>query len=219
MPEGRAASPAPGEAVFGRLVPDVVRRWVPHAPPGRALDLGCAGGAVTHFLAERGYCALGLDRELPAMLPQHAGASFQVADVRCFALDRAWYQLIVALNVLQFMRRSERGALLESVTAALTEAGMVILESFTTEDPGYRRCREVGLDEVEPQTFFAPKLGGHLSFFRRGELNGWAESERLEVLHYVEQEVEDDHPPSGPHRHGLVTLVGRRVAGRDPAGA
>lgn len=190
------------ESPFGRHIPEVLRAHHVDFRIGRALDVGCANGAVTHWLKGLGYAVTGIDVQLPEGLNP---ALFQQADIRAYPIERL--DLIVALNVLQFLSTSEKRDVLMKFADGLSPKGHLVIESFTTEDEGYRSCRDHGLEEREPNTFWSPRRCGYVSFFSPGELQDWAGSAGLQTLSYKECLVNDDHLPLGPHTHALVTAV------------
>ena len=76
---------------------------------------------------------------------------------------------------------------------------MAYVAAFSTEDPGYRRCRERGLPEVEPNTFFSAKRGMHLFYLTKGELKDFFKD--FELLSYAEG-YSLDLAHGDPHHHG-----------------
>jgi SAM-dependent methyltransferase len=196
-------------ALFGRNVPDWVQAHARAAPRGAALDIGCASGATVRWLAALGFDSTGIDRSLPAELEEAPGARFLCRDILDFPLGAGHYSLVIALNVLQFLKPSDKSQVLDSVVNGLREGGVVIVQSFTTEDPAFVRLRQQAAP-IEPNCFWSEPLQSAFSFFEPGELRAWARTRPLDLLLYEEKVYDDDHPPYGKHQHGMVSIVGNK---------
>jgi 2-polyprenyl-3-methyl-5-hydroxy-6-metoxy-1,4-benzoquinol methylase len=184
-----------------------------HAPArGAALDLGAGDGTLAQWLAEKGFSCVAVDVDAQVPAPGSKSIKFVREDVRKFALGLDAYDLIVACHVLQFLVRSEREQLLGRIVGALRPGGLLVIVSFTTSDPSYDVARRRGLPEIEPETFVDPGSRRTLSFFASGELAAWAAREGLEIVRLEESIVRDEHPPHGPHTHGVVSVACKKPA-------
>jgi 2-polyprenyl-3-methyl-5-hydroxy-6-metoxy-1,4-benzoquinol methylase len=139
----------------GRLVPEIVRTYVHRAPAGRALDIACGAGAVSLFMADRGFAVDAVDISdvaLAGFARQHPAIQGVCADLDVFDLATDRYQLIA--NIRYLNRR-----LYPQIIAALVPGGVLMFETFMKSrreemDRGFKR--EYLLDEQELPRVFAP---------------------------------------------------------------
>ncbi len=202
------------ECVWG-LEPDwELKAFLKTIPKGKALDLGIGEGRNAFYLARNGFEVEGLDISQEAVkkcndLAAKYGLPVQahVADLREFHIAEGAYNCIVCSYVLPFFKRSEAEAIIKEIKAGLAKGGVAFIAAFTTEDPMYKRCLDVGLEEVEKNTFFSPKRQSHLIFFAKGELKGLFSD--LEILSYVEG-YSLDLAHDEPHYHGWASVLARK---------
>lgn len=159
---------------------------------GDALDIGCANGANSIWLAEKGFNVVGIDKFLPAELADHNDVKFLTTSVTDFNFQPDFYSLIIAANILQFLIRSEKYKILASIEKSLKVGGIFICESFTVEDESYKE---------------SVKRDSYGSYFELGELEAWAKKCGFEVVFSNEKVVKDNHAPMGEHSHGIVSLI------------
>jgi SAM-dependent methyltransferase len=138
----------------GRLIPETVRSYIDRAPIGRALDIACGTGAVSLFMAERGFAVDAVDISdvaLATFAPRHGAIQGVCADLDLFDLAVDRYQLIT--NIRYLNRR-----LYPQIIAALRKGGMLIFETFLKSrqkemDRDFKR--DYLLDEQELPKVFA----------------------------------------------------------------
>ncbi|MCB9025613.1 MAG: class I SAM-dependent methyltransferase [Bdellovibrionaceae bacterium] len=194
------------DSPFGYEVPPLLSNHCDLFKGGRAIDVGCANGTATKWLRAKGYDAIGIDNHLyEDQLPKYI---FK-ADIRTFELNR--FDLILALNVLQFLKFSEKKSVFAKFLDGLLPGGLLIIESFTTQDETYNRFRRDNEEEVEPNTFWSPRRNAYASFFALGELRDWAKQANLLEIFYNEEIIQDNHPPVGVHNHGIVSAVFKKL--------
>jgi len=202
------------ECTWG-LEPDwELKAYLRAIPKGKALDLGIGEGRNALFLARNGFEVEGIDLSQEAVrrcnevaqeerLPVQA----RVADVRGFSIREETYTCIVCAYVLTFLKRSEAEALIERIKAGLVPGGVAYVAAFTIEDPMFQRCKERGLPEVEPNTFFSAKRQMHLFYLAKGELKGFFDN--FEILSHVEG-YSLDLTHDELHYHGWASVLARR---------
>jgi SAM-dependent methyltransferase len=106
----------------------------------RIVDLGCAAGAVTHFLSEFGCDVVGVDAEpraiekARALFPQ---LDFVLADVRVLPFDDASYDKAVAADLVEHLDDETFRALLRELRRVLVPGG-----TFTLYTPNPRHLIE-----------------------------------------------------------------------------
>jgi SAM-dependent methyltransferase len=203
------------ECVWG-LEPDwELRLYLKEIPKGKALDLGIGEGRNAFFLAKEGFEVEGIDLAQEAVrrcneLAQREGLKVraEVSDVREFPIPEGTYTCIVCAYVLPFLKRSEAEALIGRIKAGLAPGGVAYVAAFSTEDPGYKRCRERGLPEVEPNTFFSKKRRMHLFYVAEGELKNFFND--FELISYAEG-YSLDLTHGEPHHHDWASVLAKRL--------
>lgn len=201
------------ECVWG-LEPDCeLKAFLKVIPKGKALDLGVGEGRNAFYLARNGFEVEGIDVSQEAVKRCNALAAEQgltvqakVVDLKEFHIAEGSYTCVICSYVLPFFKRSEAEAIIKQIKAGLADGGVAFVAAFTTEDPMYQRCLEVGLKEVEKNTFFSPKRQSHLLFFAKGELGELFSD--LEIISYVEG-YSLDLSHDEPHYHGWASVLVR----------
>ena len=106
----------------------------------RIVDLGCAAGAVTHFLSELGCDVVGVDAESRAiekarsLFPQ---LEFVLADVRTLPFDDASFDKAVAADLVEHLDDETFRAMLRELRRVLVPGG-----TFTLYTPNPRHVIE-----------------------------------------------------------------------------
>lgn len=202
------------EYVWG-LEPDwELKIYLKLIPKGKALDLGIGEGRNAFFLAKNGFEVLGVDLSKVAVEKCNALAAkhglpvrAEAADLMSFHIAEGAYSCIVCSYVLPFFKKSEAKAVIERIKAGLAKGGVAFVAAFTIEDPGYQRCKERGLPEVEENTFFSTRRQTHLTFFTKGELRQLFGD--CEILCYMEgYSLDISHDE--PHYHGWASVLARK---------
>jgi SAM-dependent methyltransferase len=122
---------------------DLVARFA-HPPAVRVLDVGCAGGRNTVFLARRGFDVFAVDAsaamvaETRARLAEVTGEEEAVRRVRRLPMDRldefpaGAFDLVVALGVHQSAATAEEWRRsLDAVARRLARGGFLLTANFT----------------------------------------------------------------------------------------
>ncbi|MCP3953848.1 MAG: class I SAM-dependent methyltransferase [Desulfobacterales bacterium] len=138
----------------GQRIPGIVRDYIDLAPVGRALDIACGSGAISLFLAERGFTVDAVDISdvaLATCMAQHPAIQGVCADLDTFDLARGRYHLIT--NIRYLNRR-----LFPQIITALRPGGILMFETFLKSrekemDSGFKR--KYLLDEQELPDGFA----------------------------------------------------------------
>lgn len=139
----------------GQMVPGIVREYSHLAPSGRALDIACGTGAVSLYLAGKGFVVDAVDISdvaLTTLSKQHPHVHTICADLDTFDLAASRYSLVA--NIRYLNRR-----LFPQILKTLLPGGMLIFETFLKSDKkemdnGFKR--EYLLDEKELLQVFAP---------------------------------------------------------------
>lgn len=167
------------------------------------LDLGCGKGRDSLFMLQNGYKVDAIDRSQENIskieelikinkLPSN-NINLYCGDIRNFSISKNKYDIINAFNSLQFLPKRDALKIINDIKNNIKNEGYVIISSFTTSDPLYKKMSN------NERCFFEPQeLKNLFSDFN--------------IIEYREQLIEDKgHPGSPlPHIHGMVRLIAQK---------
>jgi len=176
---------------YGKSPSLILKKWAKELSGLKTgLDVGCAHGEDSRYLASLGIKMDAVDKILPDDIKTHKNVSFQGLDILDFSFDKT-YDVVLSINSLQFLTEKDRKKVMDKMYSSLNRGGLLFIVSFTALNKG----------------------GTFESCFKRNELRNWAEEKGLVVKYYKEESKIESHEPYGKHRHELVYLVGAK--GRD----
>lgn len=114
---------------------EAVRSLVEPAPGERVLDLGCAAGAISHFLAGLGCVTVGVDAEPRSIEKAHElfpGLSFQLANVARLPFEDGSFDKAVAADLVEHLDDATFRAMLRETRRVLRPGGTL---SIYTPNP------------------------------------------------------------------------------------
>jgi len=114
---------------------EAVRSLAEPAAGERALDLGCAAGAVSHFLSTLGCETVGVDSEPRAIAKARElfpGLRFELADVTALPFEDGSFDKAVAADLVEHLDESALRAMLGEVRRVLRPGGTL---SIYTPNP------------------------------------------------------------------------------------
>lgn len=127
-----------------------------------------------------------------------------MTDLRQFLISKNQYTLIIAANVLNFFRKSDRNELLEKIKLGVSKGGIIYVSGFSTLEPSYKRFVE-SKKEFEENTFY--NAGQYVHFFTKKKLlDCFSEFELISCCEGLEFDDEENNP----HYHGIIELLVRR---------
>ena len=185
-------------------------RKYPHT--GEALDIGCGEGRNTLFLAQYGLHVHALDQSSHGIgkLKKYAlshnlqNIRYSIADVRNFPIEANFYDIIVAVTLLDHLNQEEGRKVASSILAALKPHGLAYIEVFTIHDPGATEQRNNNPTEEISETACFIK-----HYFEENELAAWFSE--LDINLYEEiMKYDDSH--GAPHYHGIARLIGIKAS-------
>lgn len=166
------------------------------------LDLGCGQGRDMFFLSKKGLQVAGLDLSKIAIkqISEKAKNKNLLIETICsnvsnYKIKNNKYDIIIGIDILQFLKRKEVVNLIKNIKINLRVNGLVILSSFTTKDSSYRQSGKKNI-----QYHFKPK-----------ELKCYFNN--FELLYYSERIVVDaGHAGTQySHKHGIVEIIARKI--------
>ncbi len=89
-------------------------------------------------------------------------------DVRNFGLPKNRYSLIVAINLFQFLAKTDTQIVIDRAVAGLKRGGLFVCESFTIDDPHFKAHKKKS-QEIAPGTF-RDSSGNIYSLYNYGEV-------------------------------------------------
>lgn len=211
------------ELYWGSNPSDLVKRFGELAPAGAALDLGMGEGRDALYLAGLGFSVTGVDSTRSGVfkcndLARRKGLTVRAVtgDVRELKIPKNRYALIVAINLFQFLSKTDAQKVIDKAITGLKRGGLFVCESFTVDDPHYKAHLKSS-KQVAPGTFL-DAAGNIYSLYEYGEILRMCCPEllkskatvKMRPIHYAEFDFYDTtHGPA--HWHGLVDFVGKKM--------
>jgi len=168
----------------------------------KALDLGCGQGRDAFFLLKNGFKVTAVDSSAVAIKQISEIAGNKKMPVRAvhgnvgnYKIKNNEYDIIIGMNVLQFLKRKEVVSLIKNIKTYLRSDGLIVLSSFTTKDPSYIKTGRKNLRY----------------YFKPGEMKRYFKNFKL--LHYSERLVMDPGHAGmpSPHKHGVVEIIAKKI--------
>ena len=176
----------------------------------RTLDLGAGEGRYAVYLARRGCRVLAVDfsatgiNKLSAIADQHhLPVATELCDLAVYAFPENTFDLVVAATILDHLENPARERAVRGIAKALKPGGLLYVNVFTTQDPGYRAVTDqAGLSGVSDTSF------GMAHYFAPGELRDCFSA--MTQLYYYEG-LEEDLSHGRPHSHGWASLIAKKI--------
>jgi cyclopropane fatty-acyl-phospholipid synthase-like methyltransferase len=162
----------------------------------KALDLGCGQGKEAFFLAKKGFDVTAIDSSSAAIKQiKEKTKNYKLPiksicrDVANYKIKKGGYDIIAAMNVLQFLEKKEVMNLINNVKAGLRNNGLAVLSAFTTKDASRQSKKKLRY------------------YFKQGEMRYCFKD--FKILYYSEKIISDSGHPSmpWPHQHGIVEII------------
>lgn len=190
----------------------LLKKFLSQITPGKVLDIGSGSGKNSIFLARNNFEVLAIDsdqkyiNQLAALSKRESlDIKTQKTDIRNFKFDR--YSLILALNCLQFIKKSERDILINKIKQSVKLKGFIFVSVFTVQDNSYKEFLKKNKQPIEENTFYSKNDDQYWNFFNPSELRSYFKN-NFKILYYNEKIIKDAHPI--PHQHGIAEIVVRK---------
>jgi SAM-dependent methyltransferase len=126
------------QTAWTRLRLGAVRDLVEPEPGDRVLDLGCASGAITHYLTTFGCAVVGVDSEPRAIetASRHfPGLRFELADVSALPFPDESFDKAVAADLVEHLADDGFAAMLGEARRVLVPSGTLSLYTPNRDHP------------------------------------------------------------------------------------
>lgn len=186
---------------------------VKHAIKGEALDIGSGEGRNSIFLAQNGFTVTAIDKipegveKLKNKITEHdLNITPIVGDIKDFKFIPEKYSLIIAVCVIDFLKKDEINNIIKNIKASLIKNGIVFLRVFSVEESV--SLIERGFKPMEENTFYMPKMGFYRHFFTSDELREYFSD--YEIVLFNQKKIEDLSHDS-PHFHHTIEMIARKL--------
>lgn len=151
----------------------LLKKFINDIPKGQAIDIGAGNGHNSIFLAQNGFTVEAIDTndlKIKALESEAVKSRIKIdaknVDVRKFDFSQKQYNLILAIQSLVFIKKSEFQEIANKIKNALNPNGIIILSSFTTDDDSFKRFKQTS-PEVEENTFQTNNTKQYWQFFKK----------------------------------------------------
>lgn len=198
----------------------LLKKFLNDIPKGSAVDIGAGNGHNSIFLAQNGFAVEAIDTDnskIKALDDIAEKSELKIdaknIDVRKFDFSKKQYNLVLAIQSLVFIKKSEFQEVINNIEKALNPCGIIILSSFTTDDASFKRFKQAS-PEVEKNTFQTNDTKQYWQFFEKDELKKYFKEENFDILFYEEQSIQDEPHEGAPntHTHGIAKIVAKKKA-------
>ena len=194
----------------------LLKKFIPKIADGNALDIGAGNGHNSFFMTNKQFrvIAIDTDEEKIKLLKKTAKKSnlkinVLKKDVRNFDFSKKIFNIILAVQSLNFIKRSDFIKVISKIKEAVVENGIIIISMFTKEDASFVQFKKFS-EEIEKNTFFNKKSKNLRFFLEKNELKKLFKD--FEILFYEEKIIKDaPHDEMvAPHKHGIVQIVAKK---------
>lgn len=201
--------------MFGEFIDKDLKDILPIVKSGVALDLGCAAGANSVFLAQNNFKVVSIDTDKNALdvlekNNQEKNLDIEIinSDIKDYNFPKNNFDLILALNILNFFDNEQLDKIFTSIKNYLKTNGILFLKVFSIKDPSYeimsRRCKLVGIN-----TFYSEKIKKPTHFFTEEELRGILKD--FKIIKFEHRIFEDEHGDQGKHIHATFEVIAGKI--------
>lgn len=168
----------------------LILKVLKHISEGSVLILGAGSGVNAMFLNCKGFKVTAVDYSKEALNKlkedDDESVNYIISDIRDFEFNEK-YDLIICLNVLNFLSKNEIREVMKSIKSSTRVNGFNVISVLTE-----------GLNN--------PKFFKHL--FKRGELKDYYKD--WDVLEYDEYSTPWEDHGQGKHKHSKAEIISRR---------
>jgi tellurite methyltransferase len=153
------------------------------------LDIGCGAGGNSIFLAEKGFNVTCVDNDKEAITEireKYPKINAINQDVLDFSFRENEYDLILAINVLNFFKKEDVEKTIKNMIKSLKENGLIYIQAFSINE----QCK------------------GFNCLFNKKDFEDYFS--KNEILECEELKIKDNHPPLGEHEHSIIRILAKK---------
>jgi len=192
----------------------VLSKFISLIPKGVALDIGAGEGRNSFFLAKNEFSVEAVDKITEGLkkiskFSKENKLLIKIIekDIIKFRFSKEKYSLVIAISVLDFLKKSQILKLAEKIKLSLKTDGFIFLSVFSVKDDAFIKIKEKGIREIEENTFFLKKMRVFRHFFTKVELKNMFED--FEII-YLKQKKIEDKSHDKPHFHSVINMLARK---------
>lgn len=196
----------------------LLKRISPQINKGAVLDIGAGNGRNVLYLAKNGFKIMAIDNHLQSIkqlknLPSRLKSNFNIKkiDVRKFNFSTNKYDLILAIQSLIWMKKSDFSKIIKNIKKSLKIDGVAIISGFTIQDPSCLNLKSLRTP-VEKNTFYSQSEKRFWQFLEHQELKKYFQKD-FKILYYKEKLTKDkSHDKiSYPHYHAIAEIAVKKM--------
>lgn len=194
----------------------LLKKFIPQINKGVVLDIGAGNGRNSFYLAKNGFRVESIDvnsqniQQLKKKSSRlNLGLNINKFDVRKFKFSTKKYDLILAIQSLIWIRKSEYLKVIKKIKDSLKIGGVGIISGFTIKDSSYLNLKSIRIP-VEKNTFYSKSEKRFWQFLEPQELKKCFSQKDFKILYYKEKLVKDKDCKSSvsyPHLHEIAEIV------------
>lgn len=181
---------------------------------GRVLDVGIGHGRNALFLARRGCSVVGIDASevgvgIVLKASENEGLDIVAVrgDIMDFSPDPPPFDAVLALGMIQILRRDDVDALFARIPAWTAPGGLVFVSAFTVRDRRFEESRERW--ESIGRNSFRRGAGRVRTFLDPGEIITLLRGFKT-IHHWEGLSPAHRHGDGPPERHAMAYLVAKK---------
>lgn len=202
------------EFYWGLKPNPLLNKFINIIPKGKALDVGAGEGRNSIFLAKNGFEVDAIDKISEGLKKCEKIAkednlliNTQSCNIKRFNFGKEKYSIILAVSVLDFLKKSEIETMLKKMKESLTKEGFILLSVFSVKDLMHKVIKEKKLKEIEKNTFFLSKYKTYRHFFTKKEIKEMFSG--FKII-YLKQKKIKDTGHGQPHFHNIIQLFAQK---------
>jgi len=196
----------------------LVKEFLPKIKNGLVLDIGSGNGRNSIFLAQNNFKVESFDinnknvKEIKKLATDlHLKINSKKNDVLKFEFKPQKYDLILAIQSLIWMKKSDFKKVIKKIKNGLKIDGVAIISGFTVKDRSYLNLKSVK-NPISKNTFYSKSEKRYWQFLDKQELKKYFNKD-FKVLYYKEKLIKETKHKgiAGHHNHGIAEIVVRRI--------
>ncbi|MFH1393233.1 MAG: class I SAM-dependent methyltransferase [Patescibacteria group bacterium] len=195
----------------------LVKKFLSKIKNGVVLDIGSGNGRNSFFLAQNNFRVEALDintqnvKNLKILSKQlNLNIKTKQLDVKKFKFQPRKYDLILAIQSLIWMKKTEFIKIIKKIKDSLKPEGIAIISGFTIEDMSYLNLKSARSPRGK-NTFYSKSEKRYWQFLDKQELKKCFDGD-FKILYYKEKLIrEKGHDElSKYHYHGIAEIVAKK---------